>query len=138
MWGALDIPTSGMIAQRMRLDVISSNIANADAILDSQGNYNPYRRREAAFAPGDPAALTPGGKAMGVHVAEVMVDENAIRPKWDPGNPYADEKGYVMVPDIDPIVEQVNGMEAMRSYEANVMAAEAIKSTMAQALRLLA
>jgi len=137
MWGALDIPTSGMIAQRTRLDVISSNIANADALLDAQGNYNPYRRRAATFAPGDPSASTSGGQAMGVHVAEIMTDQDALRPKWDPSNPYADKKGYVMVPDIDPIIEQVNGMAAMRSYEANVAAAESIKATMAQALRLL-
>lgn len=138
MWGSLDIPTSGMLAQRIRLEAIASNIANRDALLDARGDYNPYRRRAAEFAPGDPAASTRAGRSMGVHVAEIAVDMDALRPEWDPTSPYADASGYVMVPDIDPIKETVNAMEATRSYEANVAAAEALKSTMAQALRLLA
>lgn len=137
MWGSLDIPTSGMIAQKMRLDVISSNIANRNAILDADGNYNPYRMRAVEFAAGDPSALTRSGRGLGVHVAEIAIREDALRPKLDPSSPFADANGYVMVPDIDPIVQQVNAMEAARSYEANVVAAESIKSTMAQALRLL-
>jgi flagellar basal-body rod protein FlgC len=138
MWGALDIPTSGMVAQRMRLETIASNIANRNAILDSQGNYNPYRMRAVEFAPGDPSASSSAGRGLGVHVAEIAIREDALRPKYDPTSPYADGAGYVMVPDIDPITEQVNAMEATRAYEANVAAAEAVKSTMAQALRLLA
>ena len=138
MWGSLDIPTSGMVAQRIRLEAISSNIANSRALLDAQGNYNPYRRRAAEFAPGDPSATTVAGRSLGVHVAEISMDMDALRPEYDPTSPYADAGGYVMVPDIDPIKETVNAMEATRSYEANVVAAEALKSTMAQALRLLA
>ena len=138
MWGALDIPTSGMVAQRIRLEAIASNIANRNAILDSQGNYNPYRRRSVEFAAGDPSAQTQAGQALGVHVAAITIDQDALRPEYDPSSPYAHASGFVMVPDIDPIVQQVNAMEASRAYEANVAAAEAIKSTMAQALRLLA
>lgn len=138
MWGMLDIPTSGMIAQRTRLETIASNIANRNAILDSKGNYSPYLRRAAEFAAGDPNAGTAAGQAMGVHVANIWIDEGAVRPKWDPTSPYADASGNVMVPDIDPIAEQVNAMAAARGYEANVAAAEALKATMAQALRLLA
>ncbi len=138
MWGSLDIPTSGMAAQRLRLDVIASNIANRNAILDAGGNYNPYRMRAVELAPGDPSAATARGRGMGVHVAEIAVRENALRPDYDPTSPYADAAGYVMVPDIDPITEQVNAMEATRAYEANVVAAEAMKATVAQALRLLA
>ncbi|HZW11554.1 MAG TPA: flagellar basal body rod protein FlgC [Phycisphaerales bacterium] len=138
MWGSLDIPTSGMVAQRVRLEAIASNIANRDAILDAEGNYSPYRMRAVEFAPGDPGAGTPSGREMGVHVAQIAIREDALRPKYDPTSPYADAAGYVMMPDIDPIVEQVNALEATRAYEANVVAAEAMKSTLAQALRLLA
>ena len=138
MWGGLDIPTSGMVAQRVRLEAIASNIANKDAILDSGGRYSPYLRRAAEFAPGDPSAQSEAGQELGVHVASVWIDRDALRPQYDPGSPYADASGFVMVPDIDPIVEQVNAMEAARAYEANVVAAESIKATMAQALRLLA
>lgn len=137
MYGALDVSTSGMIAQRTRMAAIASNIANADALLDPSGNYDPFRKRLVHFAPGDPSAMTEQGKSMGVHVAEIEAVEGALRPKYDPSSPYADERGYVMVPDIDPVVEQINAMEAARSYEANVIAAEASKSMMAQALQLL-
>lgn len=138
MWGSLDIPTSGMVAQRVRLEAIAANIANKDAIKDANGRYSPYLRRAAEFAPGDPGAQTASGQQLGVHVASIRIDEHALRPQYDPWSPFADASGYVMVPDIDPIVEQVNAMEATRAYEANVVAAESIKSTVAQALRLLA
>ncbi len=137
MWGALDIPTSGMVAQRIRLEAISANIANKNAILDAQGNYNPYRKRAVEFAAGDPSSRSASGQELGVHVAAISIDQDALRAIYNPSSPYADASGYLMVPDIDPIVEQVNAMAAIRAYEANVMAAEAIKSTMAQALRLL-
>jgi flagellar basal-body rod protein FlgC len=141
MYGLLDIPTSGMIAQRTRMEVISANIANKDAILDSQGRVNPYRRRWAAFAPGDPSASTPEGRRLGVHVAQIESSEAPPRLKLDPGSPYAyrtgPNAGYVPSPDIDPVTEQINAMEAMRAYEANVVAAEGAKTMMAQALRLI-
>lgn len=137
MYGALDISTSGLIAQRTRLDAISANIANSRAILDSRGNLNPYRRREVFIAPGDPAASTPLGRQLGVHVASIEANENAIRMEYEPGNPFADARGYVAYPDIDPVLEQVNAMEAIRAYEANITVAEATKSMMAQALRLI-
>lgn len=138
MWGSLDIPTSGMVAQRVRLEAISANIANRDAVYNAKGEYDPYRRRMVHFAPGDPSATSEGGRAMGVHVREIEIDRDAIREKWDPAHPEADERGYIKVPDIDGVTEQVNAMAAARAYEANVLAAEAIKATMAQALRLLA
>ncbi len=139
MYGSLDISTSGMIAQRIRLEAISANLANKDAILNSKGEYDPFRRREVMFAAGNPGASTPGGQEMGVHVSEIFVNQDALREQFAPGSPYDDDKdGYILVPDIDPVTEQVNAMEAMRAYEANVAAAQATKTMMAQALRLLA
>lgn len=79
---------------------------------------------------------------MGVHVKEVWANPDAIRLKHDPSHPLAykdgPNAGYVPMPDIDPITEQVDAMEALRSYEANVVAAEATKAMMAQAIRLIA
>lgn len=138
MYGALNISTSGMIAQRTRMAVISSNIANAQTILDSQGNLNPYKKRLVYFSPGDPTAGDAVGRSMGVHVSAISKDENAVKPRWEPGSPYADEDGYVPYPDINPQLEQVNAMTASRAYEANVVAAETTKTMMAQALRLIA
>ncbi|MCA9287380.1 MAG: flagellar basal body rod protein FlgC [Phycisphaerales bacterium] len=138
MYGTLDISTSGLIAQRTRLEAISANIANSRVILDADGNLNPYKRREVFFAPGDPSAATPAGRALGVHVAAIEANEDAVRFEPDPSNPFADERGMVPYPDIDPVMEQVSAMEAIRAYEANITVAEATKSMMAQALRLIA
>ncbi len=143
MYGSLDISVSGMVAQRTRLDVIASNIANRDAILDAQGRLNPYRRRLAVFTPGDPTAKSPAGKNLGVQVAAIAHDQAPFRKVYDPTNPYArpagsPDAGYVDYPNVDLATEGVNAIEAVRAYEANVAAAEASKSMVAQALRLLA
>jgi flagellar basal-body rod protein FlgC len=138
MYGSLDISTSGMIAQRIRMGAIAANIANSETILDADGNLNPFRKRMVHFSTGNPLAAGRAGQALGVHVAEIESDADAIRPRYMPGSPYADEQGYVPYPDINPSLEQINAMQAARSYEANVVAAETAKQMMAQALRLLA
>lgn len=142
MYGVLDISTSGLVAQRIRMTAISMNIANRDTLLNARGEPDPYRRREVMFAVGDPRAGTSEGRRMGVHVARVHVDEEAVRLRWDPTHALAlkdgPNAGHVRVPDIDPLMEQVNAMEAARAYEANIVAAEASKSMMAQALRMIA
>ena len=142
MYGALDISVSGLVAQRTRMDVIAANLANRDAIVDSSGQPNPFRRRIAVFMPGDPAATNPGGRDLGVRVSSIELDQSEFRKVYDPGNPYARKKGqpdegYVYFPNIDPVTEQVSSVEAVRAYEANVAAAEATKAMIAQALRLL-
>jgi len=139
-YGSLDISTSGMIAQRTRMAVISANLANQHTILNSKGELDPYRRRAVHFAPGDPSALGRGGlgSSLGVHVREIEADRDAIKPRYMPGSKYADENGYVPTPDISSAVEQVNALTASRAYEANVVAAETTKRMMTQALGLLA
>jgi flagellar basal-body rod protein FlgC len=89
------------------------------------------------FKAGDPAAKTESGRDMGVHVAEIEINPDSLVSRYDPGNPYANSEGHVMVPDINPVVEQINAMEASRAYEANVVAAETTKAMMNAALRLL-
>jgi flagellar basal-body rod protein FlgC len=142
MYGSLEISTSGMVAQRTRLEVAAANMANKDAVLDSSGRVNPYRARHVMFEPGDPTALTPEGRLLGVHVAQIDVSQGPPNYKYEPDSPYAIKQGkmtgYVPYPDINLVQEQINGMEAARAYEANVNVAEATKSMMAQALRLIA
>lgn len=127
-----------MIAQRIRMAAISANIANANTILDANGQLNPFRKRMVFFSPGNPSAQTAAGRRLGVHVASIEADESAVKPRYMPSSPYADENGYVPYPDISAELEQINAMQAARSYEANVVAAETTKQMMAQALRLLA
>lgn len=142
MYGALDISTSGMIAQRTRLEVISANIVNQDTVLDARENINPYQRRTALLAPGATRGI--GGKyAPGVRVAQIAVDRAPFTPReYNPDSPLAFKsgpfKGYVAGTNVNAVVEQVNAIEAVRAYEANVMAAEATKQMVAAGLRLLA
>ncbi|MEM9167001.1 MAG: flagellar basal body rod protein FlgC [Planctomycetota bacterium] len=138
MYGALDIATSGMIAQRTRLDVISANIANENTLLNAQGEYDPFRRRMALLAPGNPSARSPRGQALGVQVKAIELDQAPFRLRYAPDSPHADASGYIREPNIDSTTEQIDAMEAVRAYEANVAAAEAIKSIASQGLRLLA
>jgi flagellar basal-body rod protein FlgC len=143
MYGALDISVSGLVAQRTRMDVIAANLANRESIVDAQGNPNPYRRRMAIFQPGDPTARTERGQSLGVHVGKIELDQSDFRKVLDPDSPYAQpegspDAGYVYYPNIDSVSENVNAVDAVRAYEANVAAAEATKSMIAQALRLIA
>lgn len=141
MYGMLEISTSGMVAQRTRLTAIQANIANRNTILDADGNVNPYRARKVHFAPGDPSAKTATGRSLGVHVSQIEIDQSDFNYRLDPTNPYAIKsgkwKGYVPEPSVNPVVEQLNALEASRAYEANVAAAEVSKTMMAQALRLI-
>lgn len=134
MFGSLDTSTSALVAQRTRLNVISANIANQNSIEDENGNYDPFRRRIAVFAPGDPDS----GSEDGVHVREIMLDDAPLTPRYQPGHPHADADGNVYYPNINGTMEMVNAMEASRAYEANITAVEATKSMMNSALRLLA
>jgi len=133
MFGALDISTSALVAQRTRAQVISANLANQNANFDANGKNNPFQRRIAVFASGDPV----NGNPNGVHVREILLDP-VFQEKYDPTNPAADERGYIKSTNIDPMLEQVNMLEAARAYEANIAAAEATKSMMQTSLRLLA
>jgi len=134
MFGSLDISSSALVAQRQRLEVISANIAGSKALYDADGNYAPFRRRIAMFASGDPTT----GRAEGVHLRDIVLDPAPLRPVYEPDHPNADQQGYVYYPNIDPAHEMVNALEASRAYEANVTAAEATKSMIQSALRLLA
>ena len=133
MYGSLEISTSGMVAQRTRMQVIASNIANVNSLENSKGEYEPYLRRAAMLSPSEN-----GDGPSGVRVAEIEIQQGALRRERRPGHKFADADGYVMVPDIDTTSEWVNGLQASRAYEANVAAAETTKSMVAQALRLLA
>jgi flagellar basal-body rod protein FlgC len=139
MYGLLDISTSGMVAQRTRLTAISANLANQNSVMP---DGTPYRARHVMFAPGDPSASDARGIGLGAHVSSIEVDQSEFNLRWDPGNPMAmkdgPQKGYVRVSNVNPLVEQINAMQATRAYEANAIAAEASKNMMAQALRLLA
>jgi flagellar basal-body rod protein FlgC len=136
MFGALDISASALTAQRANLDVIAGNVAN---MYTTRGlNGEPYRRRVALFAPGDPSA---GEGAPGVHIREVAHDPSPFRKEFNPSHPDAitsgSDKGYVLMPNVDLGTEMVNAMAAARAYEANVTVMEITKTIASSSLRLL-
>lgn len=128
MFGALDTSTSALVAQRTRMNAISANIANRGVNYDANGENNPFQRRITVFAPGDPST----GDPHGVHVKEILFDSR-FQEKLDPAT-----GKYMKTTNIDPMMEQVNALEASRAYEANIAAAEATKSMIQTSLRLLA
>lgn len=136
MYGALDISTSGLIAQRTRMEAISANIANQETYTDKTGRNVPFARRVVYFAAGGRDASSASGQAMGVHAT--VGKETRSTSRYDPDNPLANSEGYVKYPDINSTQEMMNMYEASRAYEANLVAAEATKTMVAQALRLLA
>lgn len=140
---SLDISASGLTAQRLRMDLISQNIANANTTRTEDGT--PYRRKVALFQQRDgnrpfsdylteaSASKIGGG---GVRVLRVMEDSSPLKKVYDPGNPDADKEGYVMMPNVDVTTEMVNMISASRSYEANVSALNATKNMAMKALEI--
>jgi flagellar basal-body rod protein FlgC len=134
MFDVLDIGASGLMAQRVRLDTIAANIANAQTTHDAAGRPNPYRRRFVVFEPGRPD----NPNAPGVRVSKVGLDPSAFDVRHEPGNPDADKDGYVKYPNINTSIEYVNALEASRAYEANISMLETSKAMINSTLRLIA
>ena len=131
MFKAIDASTSGLVAQRVRMDTAAMNLANAES-LSASGE--PYQRRRVLFSAGRDARDKSGA---GVHVSAVM-KEPVFRWEYDPTHPFANKNGYVKMPGVDTMTETVNGMEAVRAYEANLAAVDASKAMLNSSLRLLA
>jgi len=136
--GALDISASGLSAQRMRMNVIASNIANANSLVTPEGG--PYRRREVTFSTvlkNAAADGMPGENLGGVSVASVTVSKGPPKTIYDPEHPMADKKGFVQVPDVDVTKEMVDMVSAQREYEANLSAMKAYREMIRSSLTIL-
>lgn len=135
MLRTIDVSTSGLVAQRQRLNTIAGNIANAHSTRDADGNVSPFQRRFVTFSTTEPAS-----KAQGAAV-EFRVEVDAGKPPrqvFDPSHPDADENGIVRYPDIDLIREFVNALDASRAYEANVAVIDMTRELATLSIRILA
>jgi flagellar basal-body rod protein FlgC len=136
---SIDISTSGLLAQRTRLNAISGNIANISSIKDENGDANPYKARQVVFQTDD--TLTTSG-ASGVKVSEVKMDEAEPLYRYQPNHPMAIKEGkwkdYVAYPNIDLTTQMVDAMESTRAYEANIGVMEITKSLGRETLTILA
>ena len=138
---ALRISSSGLTAQRLRMNLISGNLANVDTTRTSQGG--PYKKKDAVFAAqtdrqsfGNMLKSQMTGKSSEVNVVGIIDDPRPPQLKYDPQHPDADKNGYVAMPNINLIEEMVNMISATRSYEANVTAIKATKSMALKALEI--
>lgn len=163
LFGAIRASASGLRGQRLKMDVVARNLANAETTQTAEGT--PYRRQRAVFEevlgdkvrahetllgreqdsrltrthPAhiletvDTVKLPPGGITSEVTVAP---DASEFRVVYDPGHPDADEGGYVLMPNVNPITEMVDMITASRAYEANVSAIQSSKDMFADALKI--
>ena len=137
----LRISASGLSAQRMRMNTISSNIANINTTRTPEGG--PYRRKDVVFEAmpdaknfGELVTSAPDDNLQRVQVTDVHVDQNAVDLRYEPDHPDANEEGYVAYPKINMMEEMANMMQATRSYEANVAAIQASKEMALGALEI--
>ena len=135
---AFDISATGLTAQRLRMDVISQNMANVNTTRTGDGT--PYRRKVTIFreAGGAPFArcLDSLSAGSGVRVSAITDDATPGAKVYDPGHPDADADGYVTMPNVNVVTEMVNMISASRSYEANVTAMNNTKAMIAKTLEI--
>ena len=129
---SMAVMASGLRAQSQRMKIIAENIANANSTATTQGG-DPYRRKIATVTSDFDRELG----ANLVKAGKPITDNSDFRTRYDPGNPLADAKGYVKLPNVDALVEIMDMREAQRSYEADLTAMDATKSMMARTVDLL-
>ena len=130
LFNIFNVAGSAMSAQAQRLNVVSSNLANADSVTSSDGQ--PYKAKQVVFS----AVPVAGTASTGVKVSEVVEDPNPPKLMYDPKHPLADEKGYVAMPNVNVVEEMVNMISASRSYQTNVETMNAAKTMLMKTLTL--
>jgi flagellar basal-body rod protein FlgC len=129
---SLMISAAGMRVQGQRLRVVAENLANADSVSEVPGG-DPYRRKTITFK----NALDRELGMETVQVNKVGLDQSDFRMKYDPGNPAADQKGYVKLPNVNSLIEMSDMREAQRSYEANLRAIEVARTMLQRTIDLI-
>ncbi|PKR87053.1 flagellar basal body rod protein FlgC [Heyndrickxia camelliae] len=144
IFNSMNITASALTAQRLRMDVISSNMANVDTTRGKMvnGKWQPYQRKEVVLEPmsnsfnsflQEASGNTTGN---GVKVSKIVEDQTPFKLVYDPQNPDANANGYVQMPNVDPLKEMVDLMSSTRSYEANVTVFNSNKAMLMKALEI--
>ena len=133
---AITASASALNAERARIEVAVSNLANAESTRGTDGQ--PYRRRDIVLASAGNAFDAALGKAgaVGVEVAAVIEDQSPFRRRYDPSHPDADTEGFVALPNVDTPEEMVNMLSASRAYQANLTAIGLIRDMISRAMDL--
>jgi flagellar basal-body rod protein FlgC len=133
LFNVFEIAGSAMTAQSMRLNVVASNMANADSVTSSDGK--PYVAKQVVFEARPVRSDSPKGVA-GVAVQKVINDPAPMKLQYDPASPYADAKGYVTMPNVNVVEEMVNMISASRSYQNNVEVMNTTKTLIQRTIAL--
>jgi flagellar basal-body rod protein FlgC len=146
---SMNTTSSALTAQRLRMDVISSNMANVDSTRGKlvNGVWEPYRRKTVTLAPNEGSfssflqsarnSQTNSTIGNGVKVTQIKDDvETPFKMVYDPEHPDSNEEGFVQLPNVDPLREMVDLISATRSYEANVTVLNASKGMLMKALEI--
>ncbi len=143
MFQSFNVSASALTTQRLRMDVISANMANVDTTRAKMvdGKWQPYRRKMVVMQPNESFSsflheAMNERSAGGVKVTKIVEDQTPFKLVYDPSHPDADENGYVQLPNVDPLKEMVDLMSATRSYEANVTVLNATKGMLMKALEI--
>ena len=148
IFSSMRTSASGLTSQRLRMDVISNNIANAETTRTAEGGA--FRRQEVVFAPksvgqpsffellrsGGKAAEQPGLQTEGIQTVGIVEDKAPTRKVYDPSHPDAGPDGYVEYPNVNIVTEMTDMLSATRSYEANVTVFNAVKAMAQRALEI--
>ncbi len=145
LFSALAVSASGLTAQRLRMDVTSANLANAQSTQTPEGG--PYRRQDVVLQEQSSSGTfagtlagvlgSGGGEPAGVEVAAIIPDTSPLRQVYEPSNPQANAKGYVEMPNVNPVEEMTDLIDASRSYQANVTAMQTTKQVFSKTIELL-
>jgi len=140
-FSSMNISSSALTAERTRMNLISSNLANASATRTPEGG--PYKRKDAVFSAtplesrfGRALDSAAGQQTRQVEVTEIVEDQNPPRMQYDPSHPDANAQGYVAMPNVNVVEEMADMISASRSYEANVTAVQAAKSMALKTLEI--
>ena len=149
LFQGMNTSASALTANRLRMDTIASNIANAESTRANfvNGAWQPYKRKMVELSPKTSESfdnflqaavgnVSGRGVEQGVRVTAIQEDNTPFKRVYDPSHPDADTEGYVLMPNVDPMKEMVDLISASRSYEANVTAFNATKSMMMKALEI--
>ncbi|MDP3871387.1 MAG: flagellar basal body rod protein FlgC [Pseudomonadota bacterium] len=131
MFNVFGIAGSALTAQSVRLNTVSSNLANADSVTSSNGQ--PYRAKQVVF---EVRPISEGGDANGVRVTQIVESAAPFRTTYDPNNPAANAEGYVQMPNVNVVEEMVNMISASRSYQTNAEMMNTAKQLMLKTLSI--
>lgn len=136
IFNSMKINHSGLSLERLKMDVISTNMANVNTTRTEDGG--PYRRKEVLFMESLTSAKDRLGRrtSSGVKVVGIGEDEEGMRQTYDPDHPDSDEEGYVMLPNVNMVDEMISLINVQRTYEANVTALTTSKNILKKALEI--